>query len=183
MGLINESILSAGFGGQGIMLLGKVLATAGMEQNLHVTYLPSYGAEVRGGTAHSMVRISSHTIGNPVIEKADTGIIMNEPSLVKFEKKIKPGGLLILNKSLIKEKVSRSDIDIVEVELTDEAIKLGNIKVANMIALSIFATKKDIIKKETLCDVVKKMGSAKKVLIEINLKAIEIGIRIAEEKI
>ena len=88
---INESVICAGFGGQGIMVLGKVLANLGMAQELHITWLPSYGAEVRGGTAHSMVRISSDPIASPTVSLANTAIIMNEPSLEKFEDKIAAG--------------------------------------------------------------------------------------------
>ena len=172
---VNEAIISAGFGGQGVILLGKVLANAGMEQGFHVTWLPSYGAEVRGGTAYSMTKISSEAVATPVVASATGAIIMNEPSLSKFESRIVPGGLLILNTSLASHEVKRKDLDVIAVPLTEEAIKLGNVRVANMIAASIYATKKGIITKETLVNTIKKMAGGRKELIDINIKAVEKG--------
>ena len=96
-----EEILCAGFGGQGIMLLGKLLAFSGMREEKHVTYLPSYGAEVRGGTAHCSVIISSEEIASPIVSSPSIAIIMNEPSLLKFESRIKQGGLIVLNSTLV----------------------------------------------------------------------------------
>ena len=175
---INEAIICAGFGGQGIMVLGKVLANAGMEKELNVTWFPSYGAEVRGGTAHSAIRISSEQIGSPVVSQADTAIIMNDPSLDKFEERVKPGGLLILNTSMTTRRSKRTDIDVIEAPLTDEAIKLGNIRVANVVAAGIFAARKGIFNKEILTNVIKTMGAVKQEIIEINIKAVEKGIEI-----
>lgn len=163
------------------MTLGKVFATAGMERDLFVTWLPSYGAEVRGGTAHSMVKMSSEPIASPVVHVADTGIIMNSPSLDKFENKIKPGGLLIINSSLTPSKVMRSDIDVIEAPLTDEAIKLGNVKVANMVAAGIHVAKKGILDRKTMIKVIEQMASGREELVSINIKALEKGIEIAEE--
>jgi 2-oxoglutarate ferredoxin oxidoreductase subunit gamma len=182
MSKINEAIICAGFGGQGIMVLGRVLANAGMARDLYVTWLPSYGAEVRGGTAHSVVRISSRPIASPVVSGADTAIIMNEPSLDKFESKITAGGLLILNTSMAKRKVSRDDIDVVGAPLTDEAIKLGNVRVANMIAAGIFAAKKKIFDKDVLVNVIEKMATGREELIPVNVKAVEKGISFVEGK-
>ena len=178
---VNESIICAGFGGQGIMTLGKVFATAGMDSGFFVTWLPSYGAEVRGGTAHAMVKMNWEPIGSPVAHVVDTAIIMNSPSLNKFEKKITPGGLLILNTSLVTHKAMRSDIDIVSAPLTDEAIKLGNVKVANMIAVGIHIAKKDLIEKKTMVHVIETMASGREELIPINIKALERGIEIVKE--
>ncbi|MGB2601047.1 MAG: 2-oxoacid:acceptor oxidoreductase family protein [Candidatus Omnitrophota bacterium] len=175
---VNESIICAGFGGQGIMTLGKALAQAGMMKDLHVTWMPSYGAEVRGGTAHAMVRISSEPIGSPAVAVADTAIIMNGPSLDKFEKRIQEGGLLILNTSMASGDVTRKDIDVVKAPLTDEALKLGNVRVANMIATGIFADRKGLFDKETLMKVVETMGSARKEIIPVNIKAVERGFEI-----
>ena len=160
------------------MVLGKVLASCGMKMKYNVTWMPSYGAEVRGGTAHSTVRISSDYIPSPVVKNADTVIIMNGPSLDKFENRIIPGGLMILNTSMVDRKAKRDDIDVVYSDLTDEAIGLGNIKVANMIAASIFAAKKKIIKKDVLVEVIKEMGKGREKLIPINIKAVKKGIEI-----
>lgn len=177
-----ESIICAGFGGQGIMVLGKVLATVGMEAGLNVTWLPAYGAEIRGGTAHSFVRISPELIGSPVISQATTGIIMNEPSLEKFEGRIQKGGLLILNTSMVTAKLSRKDLEVVEAPLTEEAIKLGNVRVANMIAAGLYVEKKKIFSTEVLIRVIEKMARAAghEKHIPINFKAVERGVSLAQ---
>ncbi|MFH1552702.1 MAG: 2-oxoacid:acceptor oxidoreductase family protein [Candidatus Omnitrophota bacterium] len=176
---INESIICAGFGGQGIMVLGKVLANAGMAKSLYVTWLPSYGAEVRGGTAHSMIRISSEPIASPVVSMADVVIAMNGPSMDKFKSKVTAGGLLILNTSMASGTVGRSDIDVVKAHLTDEAIKLGNVRVANMIAAGIFVAKKGIFDRGIMMNVIEEMAKGREQLVPINVKAVDRGIEIA----
>lgn len=176
---IDETIICAGFGGQGIMILGKVIAEAAMAKCFNVTWLPSYGAEVRGGTAHSMIRISSRPIGSPEVFTTAAAIIMNGPSLDKFEKKINRGGILILNTSLISGGPSRKDVDIVRAPLTEEAAALGNIKVANMIAAGIYSDRSGLIDKETLEKVIIRMAGGRKELIPINMRAIELGIEIS----
>ena len=178
---INESIISAGFGGQGIMVLGKVIANCAMESGLNITYLPSYGAEVRGGTAHSIVRISTGTVGSPYVDRPNTAIIMNNPSLAKFESRISDGGLLIINTSLVTDKPVRKDVDIVAASLTDEAVKIGNVKVANVIAAGIFFEKKDIFDKGVIRKVIELMARGREELIPINMKAIERGAEIAND--
>lgn len=173
---INESIICAGFGGQGVMVIGKFLANAGMAQGLNVTWLPSYGVEVRGGTAHSSVRMSSGLIASPMVASPSAAIIMNGPSLDKFENRLASGGLLILNTSMSGRGPKRDDIEVVAGPLTDEAIKLGNVKVANMIAAGIYAAKKKIFTKETLLSVIEKMAGKIKEIVPINIKALERGM-------
>ncbi|MCK5451627.1 MAG: 2-oxoacid:acceptor oxidoreductase family protein [Candidatus Omnitrophica bacterium] len=173
-----EAIICSGFGGQGMMVLGKVFASCGMKEGYKVTWMPSYGAEVRGGTAHSTIKIDTEEISSPMVSEVDTAIIMNGPSLDKFENKIRPGGLLILNTSMVERKTIRDDIDVVYAELTNEAIKLGNIKVANVIAAGIFAAKKEIITKKILIDVVSEMAKGREELVPVNLKAVELGMKI-----
>jgi len=173
---INESIICAGFGGQGIMVLGRFLANVGMKQGLNVTWLPSYGAEVRGGTANVSVRISSDLIADPVISSTDTAIIMNGVSLGKFEDRIASGGFLILNTSISDRRPERGDIEVMEVPLTDEAIKLGNIRVANIIAAGIYAAKKKIFDKKLLVNIIEEMAGSRKEIIPANIKAIEKGM-------
>ncbi len=180
MSKINESIICAGFGGQGIMILGKVLASAGMTSGLEVTYLPAYGVEVRGGTAYSMVRISSDRIGSPVVAEADTAIIMNEPSLDKFENSVKRGGLMILNTSMSSRPSGRKDIEAVGVPLTDEAMKLGNAKVANIIAAGVFLQRRKVLDKAVMVKVIAGMAGGKKELAEINIRALERGMEIGK---
>lgn len=175
---INESIICAGFGGQGIMVLGKVLANAAMEKGFFVTWLPAYGAEVRGGTAYSMVRVSETAIASPVVKKATTLIVMNEPSLDKFENILVNKGLLIVNTSLAKRKTTRKDIEVVSADLTAEAVNLGNIRVANMISAGVFIAKKNIFDKNTLISVIKDMAAGRESLIDVNIKALEKGMEI-----
>ena len=155
---IMESIICAGFGGQGVMVLGRFLANAGMAEGHNVTWLPSYGVEVRGGTAHSSVYISSGLIASPVVANPNAALIMNGPSLYKFEDRLQKGGLLILNTSMAGRSPKRKDLDTVEYPLTDEAIKIGNIKVANMIAAGIYAGKKKLFAKDVLMSTVEQMA-------------------------
>lgn len=163
------------------MILGKVIANAGMDKGYHVTWMPSYGAEVRGGTAHCMVRVSSEMIANPIIFLADTGFIMNELSLDKFEKSIKKNGTLILNSSMVNREVNRKDIKVVKVPFTDEAIKLGNVKVANMIAMGTYLAGKTLFDKELLSGIFEKLAMGQKKLVSINIKALERGIELGKK--
>ncbi len=174
-----ERIIIAGAGGQGIMLMGKVLAEAAMRLDKYVTWLPSYGAEVRGGTAHCMVIISDAEIGSPYIDKADTLIIMNGPSLNKFKDRIKKKGLLIVNSSLGDIQGRDKRAHIIKHPFTDSAIGLGNIKVANMIALGCFISQKSIVDLKSVSSVIQAIAPKdKKSLIEINQKALLEGMKL-----
>jgi len=175
---MTERIIIAGAGGQGIMLLGQVLAELAIKENKHVTWLPAYGAEVRGGTAHCMVVISDQEIGSPFIDQADTLIIMNEPSLVKFKNRIKNKGLFILNSSLVR-KDTQKNMHILKYPFTDIALKLGNIRVANMVAVGCYLAKKKIMDINNVFKVIEEIApEEKKSLIEINKRAICEGIKL-----
>jgi len=179
---VTERIIIAGAGGQGVMLLGKVLATAAMKEGKFVTCLPSYGAEVRGGTAYCTVVVSEKEIGAPYVDKADTLIIMNKPSLERFKGRINKKGLLIINSSLI-ENYSDSNSAVLQYPFTDIAIELGNVKVANMIALgALLSHKKTVALKNILAAMVDIAPSAKKDLIEINKRALEKGITLGRKE-
>ena len=163
------------------MLLGKVLALSALRKGLNVTWFPSYGAEVRGGAAHCMVIISSEEIPSPYIDKADTLIVMNEPSLFKFSQKIKTRGLLLVNGSLVNRRPDAKSKDICVLPFTEAAAKLGNIKIANMIALGAYIAKTNILSKQIVFEAIKEIAPAeKKSLIEINKQAIEEGIRLVK---
>lgn len=138
-----EKIIIAGFGGQGIILAGKLLAQTAMRANKEVTFMPSYGAEVRGGTANCMVSISNEKIACPVINKPDSLIVMNKASLNKFASRLKEGGLLIMNSSLIhtKPQLDKS-IEIISVPADQIAVELGNQKAANMVMLGAYLGKR-----------------------------------------
>jgi 2-oxoglutarate ferredoxin oxidoreductase subunit gamma len=174
-----ESIIIAGSGGQGVMLLGKVLAQAAMLEGKQVTWFPAYGPEVRGGTSHCMVTISDREIGSPYITEADTLIILNAPSLKRFKGMIKNKGLLILNSSLAKMNPDAEKM-ILQFPFTDIAIKLGNIKVANMVALGCFAAAKKIIKVKNILKVFKSIAPAGNFkILEVNQRALKEGQRLS----
>lgn len=146
---MTEEIIMAGFGGQGVIFMGKLLAYLGMLKGYQVTYIPSYGAEVRGGTANCTVIISPEEIASPLSPHPSTAIVMNKPSLDKFEPWIKREGLLILNSSLIGRELHRDDLEVIEVPATGIARKLGNPKVANMVALGAYLASRKSISLET----------------------------------
>ncbi|MFH1234585.1 MAG: 2-oxoacid:acceptor oxidoreductase family protein [Candidatus Diapherotrites archaeon] len=137
---MEEKIISAGFGGQGVLLIGKILALAGMSEGRHVSWVPSYGPEMRGGTANCTVIISSEEISSPLAPMPDSMIIMNKPSLEAFEPLLKKGGLLVMNSSLIDVKPKRSDINVFAVPANDIAEKdVGSAKAANIVMLGAYA--------------------------------------------
>lgn len=153
--LVNERIIIAGFGGQGIMLMGKILAQSAMKAGFNVTWMPKYGAEVRGGTAHCMVRIASRRIASPLVVKPTSIVVLNKPSLIKFEPVVVPGGVIVVNASLIDEKVSRKDVRTYYVPCSDIARELGDTKGANMVALGALISAWEWIDIETAKDAIK----------------------------
>jgi len=175
---MTERIIIAGSGGQGILLLGKVLAEAAMREGNFVTWMPSYGAEVRGGTAHCMVVISDDEIGSPYIETADTLIIMNAPSLARFKNRLKRKGLLLVNSSLA-PRTAGKNVSLVHQPFTDIALRLGNIRIANMVALGCFVGNRKIVTPKTVLQVISDIAPKnKKDLVAINQKALEEGVRL-----
>jgi len=142
-----EEVIVAGFGGQGIMLTGKLLAQTAMHAGREVTYMPSYGAEVRGGTANCMVVIAAEQIASPIVTRPDSLIAMNKASLNKFANRVKRGGLLVMNSSLIDEDLSGKlddTIEVLAVPADELAVELGNQKVANMVALGAYLQSKGL---------------------------------------
>lgn len=176
-----ERITVAGFGGQGIMMVGQLLAYAGNEKGLNCLWFPSYGPETRGGTANCAVILSPSTINSPVFSKADTLLIMNKPSLDKFLLKVKSDGVIIYNSSLIKEEV-KSEALVIPIPANDEAQKLGNVKVANMIILGAYIALKEVFSLEEIGVVLKNfLGESKKDLLEIDLKALQLGYDLVKD--
>jgi len=175
---MREDVICAGFGGQGIMLLGKFIAYGAMNKGLHVTWMPSYGAEVRGGTAHSMVIVSDKRIASPILDLCDTAIIMNKPSLGKFLSRIKPGGMLILNTSIAASKISRKDIKVIKVPMTAIAHKLGNVRVANMAALGAYMKRKKLFSRDIVKEGLKIAFPGKKNLVNLNIEALDEGLSV-----
>src|SRR4030066_2237425 len=170
-------VIISGFGGQGVLVIGNLLAYASMKEGKHVTYLPVYGVEMRGGTANCTVVISSREIGSPVVGRPHASIVMNLPSLLKYEPQILPQGLLMINTSLIDIKeTSRNDIEVLPVPVNEIAIQNRNPKLANMIALGAFAEKTKLVKMESLFKSLEKVLDERyHNLIPANVKAIQTG--------
>ncbi len=147
---MTRELIIAGFGGQGVVSSGIILAHAGMLEDQHVTFFPSYGAEMRGGTANCSVVISSEPVASPIVAEPDILIIMNEPSLIRFEPQLKPQGLLLYNKTLIKSEPKRTDITIIPVPANAIAEELGQGRIANMVMLGVMAKKTTLLKLDTL---------------------------------
>lgn len=177
---MTEKIIIAGSGGQGIMLMGKVLAAAVVLEGKNVTWLPAYGAEVRGGTANCMVVISDEPIGSPFIDAADSLIIMNGPSLARFQARLKDQGLIVINSSLAKSGADTKGI-IAEHPFSDIAVRLGNIKIANIAALGYFAAKTKIVGINSLTQVITEMTPKdNKEIGVLNLAALSAGAKLAQ---
>ena len=157
------------------MLMGKLMAEAGMQEGHYVTWLPSYGAEVRGGTAHSMVHVSDKEIASPTVSSPTACIVMNKPSLVKFMDRTEKDGLLIVNTSMVDEIIERKSVRLVGIPLTQMAANLGNVKVANMIAMGAFVRLKKIFSLDTALEALKRVMRAKEDVISINKKAMKLG--------
>ncbi|MGE4288215.1 MAG: 2-oxoacid:acceptor oxidoreductase family protein [Salinivirgaceae bacterium] len=174
---MTEEIIIAGFGGQGVLSMGKILAYSGVMQNQEVSWMPSYGPEMRGGTANVTVIISDERISSPIIHEFDTAIILNQQSLDKFEKSVKPGGLLLFDPNGITRPPQRKDINVYSIEGAEEAAKMGNPKTFNMIVMGAYIKIRPIVKMENV-----KKGLEKSLperhhkLIPMNLDAIQVGM-------
>jgi 2-oxoglutarate ferredoxin oxidoreductase subunit gamma len=176
-----EKIIIAGAGGQGIMLLGKILTEAAMNGGKEVTWLPTYGPEVRGGTASCMIVVSDQKIGSPFVDKADTLIVMNEPSLVKFKSRLKSKGLLLVNSSLAESEVTDKNLRVLKFPFTGVALELGNIKVANVVALGSYTAETKVINPNMVIAVMRRMAPQhKKDLLEINKQALYRGMELVK---
>lgn len=175
---MKEQCIFAGFGGQGMLLIGKFLAEAGMETGKFVSWLPSYGPEMRGGTANCSVVVSDKPVASPLVSKADTILAMNKPSLLKFQGDVKPGGLLLVNSSIIDIKTDREDVDAVYVPCNEIAEEIGNPKGANVVFLGAYVAKKpDVISEEAVIEAIRiELGEKKARFFEGNVKALKAGI-------
>lgn len=177
---MEKEIIIAGFGGQGVLLIGKMLAYAGMMEGKEVSWLPSYGPEMRGGTANCTVVISDKPVGSPVVRSPHILIVLNRPSLDKFEPFVKKNGLLIINSSLIDRKAERNDIDVLYVKANDIALSCGSPKAANMVALGALIGKTNLLKIESIKETIKETFSEKEKLVNLNLKALQEGCKVGK---
>lgn len=173
---MHEEVIMAGFGGQGVMSMGQLLAYAGMIEDKEVSWLPSYGPEMRGGTANCSVIVSDDAVASPVVTDATAAIIMNRPSLGKFEGSVIPGGALFINSSLVDERCDREDIDVYYIPANEVADEIGNSRIANMVMLGAYIKKTEIVSADSVLESLKEvLGPSKAHLIPVNEKALKRG--------
>lgn len=178
---MKEEIIIAGFGGQGVLSMGKILAYAGLMDDLEVTWMPAYGPEQRGGTANVTVIFSDSPISSPVLDTYDTAVILNQQSLDKFESKVKPGGILIYDPSGIHHLPTRTDIKVVAVNAMDAAIEMKNTKTYNMILLGSLLALRPIVDTEAVVKALRKtLPERHHHLIPLNEEAIAKGMELAK---
>jgi len=174
---VYENVIMAGFGGQGLMFIGKLLAYSAMKEGKHVTWIPSYGPEMRGGTANCTVVISSDEIGSPQIPHPRALIIMNNQSLDNFEPRLQSNGLLFVNSSFVTKPVTRKDINIIPLQANEMASAVGNEKAANMVMFGAYIACTKIVSKESIIEAMKALFGQKAAdLLETNVRALEEGI-------
>lgn len=174
---MKREIIIAGFGGQGVMSIGKTLVEAGMAEDLEVSWVPSYGPEMRGGTANCSVILSPEVIGSPIVSEPTELIAMNAPSLAKFEQSVLPGGIIFLNGTDIQPGALPEGVRVIHVPCGEIAARLGNPKVANMVMLGAYIGATKALRPETLRDMIRhKFTGAKAKLVALNLEALEQGL-------
>ena len=177
---MQSEVMFAGFGGQGILLSAKILAYTAMQAGYEVVWIPSYGPEMRGGTAYCMVIISDRPIGSPIVKNPGHLVAMNRPSLEKFAPLVKPGGVIMLNSSLIPIRSERADVDEIAIPVNDIAIEAGSIRSANIVALAAFVARSGIVSMEALRESVKKEFARKAKLVPLNMDAMDRGAQAAK---
>jgi len=178
---MQEDIIVAGFGGQGVIFAGQLLAYAAMDSDLHVTCVPSYGPEMRGGTANSSVVISDEEIGSPIVTRPTICIVMNGPSLEKYWPLVRPGGLLVVNTSLAGQPRPREGIRILRLKAQDEAAKLGNPRLANVVLLGALLAVRPVVPIDAaLAALPNLLSDNRRHLLDVNREALLTGARLAE---
>ncbi len=179
---MTEEVVIAGFGGQGVLSMGMILCYSGIMEDKEVSWMPSYGPEMRGGTANCIAIVSDKKVSSPIISKFDTVIALNQPSVDKFESMVKPGGLLIYESTNVITPPTRSDIDLVGIPASAEAAKMKNTKIMNMIILGAFLKKKPIIKFENIIEGLKQVLPERyHHLIPLNTDALNRGMALVDE--
>jgi len=174
---MNSEVLVAGFGGQGVLLIGRLLAYAGMMEDREVSWIPAYGPEMRGGTASCSVIVSDEAIGSPIVTAPNVFVAMNKPSLDKFQSAVQAGGVILINSSLIEKGTERSDLTTYYVPLNELAVQEGgNLRDANMVALGALVGATDIVSLDSIQKTFAKTFASKPQFIESNMKAVRRGI-------
>jgi 2-oxoglutarate ferredoxin oxidoreductase subunit gamma len=171
---VERATILSGFGGQGLLFAGQVLANAGLIEGRHVTWLPSYGPEMRGGTASCTVIVSDRPIGSPIVDRADIVVALNPPSLAKFEHLLVPGGLLVLNESLIEATPGRTDVEIVRIPCSALAREVGDERVISILALGGAIGRRPIVGVDAVRQALSEKGGPK--VVEMNLRALALGL-------
>jgi len=174
-----HEIIIAGFGGQGVLTAGQLLAYAGLAEKKHVSWFPAYGPEQRGGTANCSVVLSDRPVSSPVVSEPTAVVAMNQPSVDRFEPLVRAGGALVVNTSLARRKSPRQDLTVVEVPATEIAGELGNLRVANLVAVGALLAATGAVRPESVLEALKKLlGPGKAALLPLNRKALERGLAI-----
>jgi 2-oxoglutarate ferredoxin oxidoreductase subunit gamma len=175
---MHEEVIVSGFGGQGALFAGQLLTYTGMDEGWHVTWFPSYGPEMRGGTAHCIVILSDDDIGSPIIRQPTMCIVMNPPSMDKYEPLIRCGGLLVANSTLVRARSDRDDIETVYVPANELAAELGNVKMANVVLLGAMLGKREILPIESIKRTLEQhIPERRKHIIEPNKRALDRGVQ------
>lgn len=178
---METSIIIAGFGGQGVLFAGQVLAYAAMDAGRHVTWIPSYGPEMRGGTANCTVIISDEPIGAPIVDRPDIAVVLNAPSFEKYEPLVKPGGLLIVNSAIVTDESARDDIDVIYVPANHIAAELGSVKMLNMVVVGALLGARPVLMLEQVGQSLREhLPASKHHLLEANLQVLQRGFEAAE---
>ncbi|MGQ9597839.1 MAG: 2-oxoacid:acceptor oxidoreductase family protein [Anaerolineae bacterium] len=174
---MHEEVIISGFGGQGALFAGQLLAYTGMDEGWHVTWIPSYGPEMRGGTAHCVVIISDDDIGSPIIRNPTVCIVMNPPSMEKYEPLVKSGGLLVVNSTLVRARSEREEIEVVYVPANDLAAELGNVRMANVVLLGAMLGMREILPIEGIKRTLERhLPPERRRFIEPNKQALDRGV-------
>jgi 2-oxoglutarate ferredoxin oxidoreductase subunit gamma len=182
--LTNQEVIFAGFGGQGVLSMGQLLVYAAMIEGKEVSWMPSYGPEMRGGTANCIVIVSNARISSPIVSKFDSAIVLNQPSMDKFVDKVLPGGLLIYERSTIINPPTRTDIEILNIPAIDEAHRLTSKQVANVVLLGAYLERRPIVKPENVILALRKvLPKHRQHLLPINEQALVRGKELALEAI
>lgn len=179
---MDKSLLIGGFGGQGVQTMGKLLTYAANDAGLHVTFFPAYGGEMRGGTSNCTVVFSDKQIGSPSRRMVDYAVVLNIPSYNKFSQRVKPGGVLFVNSSLIKERPENPNFTVVEVPLNDLVTKIGNVKTLNIIMYGFFVAYTKVMPLDTALATLEERLGKKKEFAALNKQAFELGIAVAREQ-
>lgn len=181
---MHEAIIFAGFGGQGVLFAGQLLSYAAMREDKHVTWIPSYGPEMRGGTANCTVVVSDDPIGAPMVRNPTVVVVFNQPSMLKYRDVVKPGGVLVVNSSLVEATTDRDDITTLFIPATDTANALGEARMTNMVLCGALLGTRPIVTLDTLIETITaELPAHRQYLLDLNIEAISKGVELAQAQL